>query len=260
MNINTSTIIIFIILIILVIISLISIVSLFVSLDSSHKSIFIYDIYVINVDKNKERLESFIKEYKQLKLANYWHIKKLSAVDGDSLTYDFIQPLTTLDIIDGIKKIDNTQKRISESQLTRGMLGCYLSHLELYKKHVNSGRPLLIFEDDAGFKQDISNIVTNIKDFPKDWDIILLGTVRLIKSTDLSNDWNKVYEFWGLQGYIINNKGMKKVIENAFPIQEQLDHHLGKLARMGILNIYAHKQNMVIQTSVYSTIQMNVTE
>ena len=217
-----------------------------------------YNVYVINLDDNTERFEKFMKEYTQLQIANSWNIKRFSAVDGRKLTYDDIKPLVTNETLDGIKFIDSTQTRTTHSQLTRGMLGCYLSHIELYRRHLNSGRPLLVFEDDAGFNEDISTVVKNFKEFPNDWDIILLGTVRIIDSTDAFDNWYKVYEFWGLQGYIISNKGMKKVIQNAFPIQEQIDGHLGKLAKMGILNIYAHKQNMVKQTSIYSDVQMNL--
>jgi len=147
-----------------------------------------YNVYVINLDYNTERFEKFMKEYTQLQIANSWNIKRFSAVDGRKLTYDDIKPLVTNETLDGIKFIDSTQTRTTHSQLTRGMLGCYLSRIELYRRHINSGRPLLVFEDDAGFNEDISTVVKNFKEFPNDWDIILLGTVRIIDSTDASDN------------------------------------------------------------------------
>lgn len=213
--------------------------------------------YVINLDRNAERYDTFVT------LCNTYipstHVERFAAVDGTQLQYDEIKEIVTEDVLNGIISIDSTQKRTDDSQLTRGMIGCYLSHLKLYKKALEMNQDLvLVFEDDAAFQVDLMKILSDLNEFPVTWDILLLGTIHIFDQKPYSKSWNRVFKFWGTQGYIINKNGMTKMLENSIPITKQIDHIMGYLSEQGILNVYAYKDNLVTQKSRYSDVQMRV--
>lgn len=219
---------------------------------------FSLSTYVINLDRNKERYELFMENYN--KLMPETPIERISAVDGNALSYKELEDVVSNEVLDGIKHIDNTGERITDKQLTRGMIGCYLSHIKIYEKNINQSNLVLVFEDDAKFDINIHDFIKNLKNIPDDWDIILLGTVKIFRYTDTNNEgsFQKVAEFWGTQGYLINNSGMQKMLQYYKPINNQIDFRMGELSTNNLLNVYAYKDNIVYQSSRYSDVQMLV--
>ena len=53
-----------------------------------------------------------------------------------------VKPYVTERVYNGILDIDKTGQRHYHSQITRGAIGCYLSHLDIYNKFKN----LLVFK------------------------------------------------------------------------------------------------------------------
>ena len=214
--------------------------------------------YVINLDRNKERYELFMENYN--KLMPETPIERISAVDGNALSYKELEDVVSLEVLDGIKHIDNTGERIADKQLTRGMIGCYLSHINIYAKNVNQSNLVLIFEDDAKFNINLSDFIKGFKNIPDDWDIILLGTVQIFEygNENQSDLFRKVTKFWGTQGYLINNSGMQKMLKYYKPINNQIDFRMGELSANNLLNVYAYKDNAIYQSAKYSDVQMVV--
>lgn len=220
-----------------------------------------FDCHIINLDRNTSRLAGSLNYYNQSDL-NFVPLKRFSAIDGKKLELSEIEKIVTPSVYKGILELDSTNKRSRESQLTRGMIGCYLSHLEIYKKILEGKYNMgIVFEDDIVIDSNIyKNSIKDIdKIYPCDWDIILLGYITFFDYKD-QGDYYDVYNFWGLQGYVISKKGAKKIIKYGLPINQQIDHYMSKLAKGGYLNIYASKQNMVVQNSVYSDVQMQVVD
>jgi glycosyl transferase family 25 len=212
--------------------------------------------YVINLDRNEERYRLFMKNYNNIMPENA--IERISAIEGNSLSYKELEDVVSSEVLNGIKHIDSTGERLSDKQLTRGMIGCYLSHIKIYESNVNSSNIALVFEDDAKFDINISDFIKNLKELPNDWDIILLGTVQKFSYSMYSESFYNVYEFWGTQGYIINNSGMQKMLQYYKPISNQIDFKMGELCKNKLLNVYAYKDNIVYQSSQYSDVQMPV--
>ena len=88
------------------------------------------------------------------------------------------------EIIDNIIKITGAKifKAISHKQ---GEIGCYLSHLEIYKQNLN--KSVLIFEDDCEIIDP--NLLNIIDKFHTEFDIIYLGTNCLWFGDD---KWSKI--------------------------------------------------------------------
>lgn len=218
-----------------------------------------YECYVINLERNVERLGHISKEYKETDLSSE-PFTRVEAVDGKSID---VRPHVTERVLKGIQLLDSSGKRTAHDQLTRGMIGCYLSHLKVYETFQKSSRPYaLVLEDDATLPKDIhERVIQSIQDvIPDDWDIILLG--RWAREETREKTHVKVHSFWGTQGYLINKKGLSKMQTHGnTPIDDQIDGVMGKLSRENVLNVYAPIENFIkVNTAMPSDVQMNVTE
>ena len=141
-------------------------------------------------------------------------------------------------------------------QLTKGAIGCSLSHFNIWKDILdNNINQTLILEDDANLPTNFNNLLDfYIKDIPSDYDIILLGC----KCLDCANykKYRKVNRFWLTHAYIITKKCIEKIYDKMFPIKQQIDSELSDLS--DIINIYALKKNIVNQYSSESDIQIPI--
>ena len=99
----------------------------------------IYKTYLVNLKRRPDRLEKFLEKYP---LPDKQNIVMIEASDGKTPTEN--------------KYETNTYKDIQEkSRLAPGEIGCFLSHLHIWKKIINDNLPYaLIFEDDTYFCDD----------------------------------------------------------------------------------------------------------
>jgi len=218
-----------------------------------------FDCYVINLKSNRDRLNHISSVYKDSDLAQEPFVL-VEAVDGKAIDpKDFVTPR----VWEGVQQIDKTGKRSSHDHLTRGMVGCYLSHLKVLEMIKSSNRPYgFVLEDDASFPDDVytKHIRNALLTMPEDWDVILLGRWPLEETNEIN--FVKVNKFWGTHGYLINRKGAEKIIQyGGVPIDDQIDGAMGKLARDDILKIYSPYRNIIgVNTRLHSQVQMNVSE
>jgi GR25 family glycosyltransferase involved in LPS biosynthesis len=218
-----------------------------------------FDCYVINMKKNKDRLD-YIQNIYNLSDLNTVKLIRIEAVNGKDIN---IEPYVTQHVYKGIQGIERTNQRHHHSQITRGAIGCYLSHLKLYDLIQKSEKPYaLVLEDDAKFNPDIykSGIQNILNDMPEDWDIILLG--RMQHDVINKEKYLIVQRFWGTWGYLISQKGIKNMLKYGnIPIDDQIDAVMGKLSREGKLKIYAPFHEFItMNNSFQSEIQMHITE
>jgi glycosyl transferase family 25 len=128
------------------------------------------------------------------------------AVDGSTLDIDKLKK-------DGIISNNNT--------LTKGEIGCYLSHVHLLKKALNSKKPVLILEDDAKIEVDTLNKIKKvIENPPKDWDLIFLG----YNYYEEYSTFKQINYLHGTHAYLINTKNLTKAkIDSLLPIEKPYD-------------------------------------
>ena len=204
-----------------------------------------YDCYLINLEKNAERLSVFSSYYKESDLNKIPYIK-IKAIYGRDIDYaSFISPN-------------------AELNMTPGMVGCFLSHLHIYNEIKKSIKDYaLIFEDDARMIRDIQiSTINNIKNtIPNDWDIILLGydvSHPLNHEIVQYDNYIKVYGFYGTHAYLITKRGAEKMLNLAkIPFTNQIDHVMGDLCRLGLLNVYGISSPVVWQEARFTDVQTN---
>ena len=165
-----------------------------------------------------------------------------------NLDGNFIEAIVGYDIdIDKMadnKLIDNKLER----PLRRGEIGCYLSHIKVWKEFLKSNdKYALILEDDAvfidNFKDKLKKLLKEIN-FP--FDMIYLNDncehhfgddcLHGIKKTE--NIFKPGTVGYGLYGYLLSREGAKKLIEIALPIEIPIDDKTLQMHKDGSLDAY----------------------
>ena len=221
---------------------------------------------VINLESRKDRLEAFKKN--NLKYISY---ERFDAVNGYDIDY---KKLTE----DEYDTDHNWIDPILKTPITRGEIGCFLSHYKLWQRCIESNEPYLILEDDAIISDKFSyddlyklirgegynfiylgwkemnesgstpviesfepTIVADVKENP----MALLG--NMAANLGNMNESEKyvipVYPYW-LLAYVITPEAAKILVnkeieQNIIPIDEYVPKKLSEL------NSVAYKENVI---------------
>ena len=173
-------------------------------------------IYFINMDKNPDRKE-FMENQLQKFSNNFNRIKGFNGYKIKNKLYDTVEGVTF---------------RNNYVDLSNAEIGCLMSHIIAIKTAYDNGNDIaLILEDDT-----IVNLI-NMLDFdfdaiyndaPENWEVINLFHMSNWQIDMLKSSYNHTKEYKYLKhdrsvnylysavGYIINRKGMKKIIDYAY--------------------------------------------
>ncbi|WP_419767644.1 glycosyltransferase family 25 protein [Arcobacter sp.] len=160
-----------------------------------------------------------------------------------ALNYEFICAIYGFNLEESyIKSITNKNGSISQinRELSKGEIGCTLSHMIIYKRIIDDNLPYaLILEDDAFFDDKLVTFINTFNNFKEDWDCILLGYYigSDHKNFTISFD-KKIYSknfayimtsqlLSGTHGYLISNQGAKKLLEYNKEITLPIDSYTG---------------------------------
>lgn len=186
-------------------------------------------IFIINLKQDSHKRKHMEKLCKQHNL-NYQFIDAVYGKDLDEET---------------LAKVYNKKESIDliGRELSKGELGCALSHISIYRHMVDKNiKQAIIFEDDIHIEDDFSSIIQNINTLPDNWELVLLGYFKgsvekekLVKSylryrkkiTDKLELVRLRQKASGSHGYLINLKGSKKLIEALKTIHLPIDHYTG---------------------------------
>lgn len=213
----------------------------------------IYDkVYLINLKRRPDRLDNFLEHYKRSDMKNVKLIK-FDAIDGSKLDVSKV-PLTELARAE-LQQLKTTGFRTKHYQLTKGAIGCYLSHVKIWENILKNRYDItLVFEDDAQVPDDLNKrIHEEMKYIPNDWDIILYGYI--CKKCMKYDQYNEVERFMLTHCYMIKKDAIVKILKSntLFPITQQIDALMSELS--SIVNIYTVKEKLVKQFESRTDIQ-----
>uniref|UniRef100_A0A6Q2YBI8 Glycosyl transferase family 25 domain-containing protein n=1 Tax=Esox lucius TaxID=8010 RepID=A0A6Q2YBI8_ESOLU len=131
----------------------------------------------------------------------------------------------------GIDMLPGYKDPYSGRVLTRGEIGCFLSHYKIWKQVAELGlRRVLVLEDDVRFeprfRSRLMTLLENVDRVRLDWDLIYIGRKRLqVKQPEpwvegVSNLVHPDYSYWTL-GYALSLQGAKKLL-GAQPLGKML--------------------------------------
>lgn len=225
---------------------------------SEHFNSDVFDVHLIHMAKNTDRLVNFNNYYYNSDM-KFKKFEIFSAIVGKDIKLeDHVSSKGYQQII----MTEKTKKRVHHYDLTRGAVGCYLSHLSIYKKLIQSNyKYSIIFEDDVIMASDFyERLLYGLTVIPDDWDILLLGVMCL--KCDIEKNYIKINRFWGTHGYVVKKEGAKKLVEYLDkPLSKQIDADMSLLIKRGLIKVYGINPIIVAQDTKFgSDIQETVEE
>src|SRR5262249_54126271 len=128
--------------------------------------------------------------------------------------------------------IDATPR--SHLTLTRPAIGCFLSHLAIWRWVIDNNIPrVLVFEDDAAPAPhfDPARLRGVLASVPHDAWIVLLGVVIMNGLADrpVGSDVARIYYFNGTFAYLVPPAACHRLIQSLLPPHWHIDHQISKV-------------------------------
>ena len=124
-------------------------------------------VYMINMDKRKDRLKSFQEEAEKRNLK----FKRIAGVDGEKLPAKDIEHF--LDKVGGVRRMKKFKGKDYREAKARGRAGCNASHIKCIEEAKKAGhKNVCILEDDTHFTDKFNdNFKAAWESKPKNYDL-----------------------------------------------------------------------------------------
>lgn len=212
-----------------------------------------FDMYVINLDRMPTRMTSFIDRLQHTDMRVMAPIR-IAAVDGKKLN---LAELVTPEALREIERAERVGYRERHYELTRGAVGCALSHRNAWAKLLQSDKNIaLVCEDDAELEPNaLTELTASLAVVPPDWDLLLLGYWCVKCTSHVTH--KKLERFFGLHCYLIKRGAVNKIISYAGEaVAQQEDSMLSDMCTEGRLCVYGVQNKLARQTGQTSSVQM----
>ena len=201
------------------------------------------EIFVVNLKQDIQKRQHMIQKLDVLPF-RYTFIE---AVFGKELPQKYID--TIYDESRAVREFGRS--------LSRGEIGCALSHIGIYKKMVAENIGIgVVLEDDADIHPDFISVLNTMHKLPEQWEILLLGYYSNTRSERMSIASYRgkkpvtgsiecvrlVETAFGTHGYMITRSGAEKMLRNIHKIVKPIDHYTGT---EHYLNMYAVRPRVV---------------
>ncbi len=149
---------------------------------------------------------------------------RAAAVDGRALEADLIARL--------LVEPASVDRPLEEYlQLTRPAVGCFLSHLAIWRAFLASGEErVLVLEDDAvpgpEFAPERNRAI--MQAMPRDADILLLGCTIMDGLAEPTGDarFSRVYYYNGTFAYLLTRQGAYALLPRMLPVRTHIDNQI----------------------------------
>ncbi len=200
-------------------------------------------IFIISLKSRPDRKKLAIDELKKHNLLQ--NSTFVEAVNGKNMTDAEIK---------AVYKFDEKYRK-----LRKGEIGCYLSHIDCWKRILASGMPYgMIIEDDVTFIDDFrkvfNDVFNNVKDMK--WDMISLGRSCREGWFPLPCDSGKLIYGdnvmypdslgYGTYAYIIKTELIKELLKESLPMSQPVDVVLLEKQQAGTLTNITFKKYLAV--------------
>jgi GR25 family glycosyltransferase involved in LPS biosynthesis len=180
-------------------------------------------VYVINLIHRNDRLEKMDNMLNKIG-GKFLEYERIEAVNGKLITDDEKNNLLSLKS----RRLFNNPTSFKDIK-SLGAIGCYLSHVGIWKLALERNEEeIIILEDDIKLKVDIDKLQEYIITRPEDYDICYLDWYDLYgndNTKEYNSHWNKNNddEISFFSAYMISEKGIRKLLQNIYPMEQQID-------------------------------------
>jgi len=220
--------------------------------------------YCINLKHRTDRWNTFSNQPAVKEIKEKYSFERFDAISGSTIDvqHDTRVSLRTK------RNIKESSRRGHEDLNTVGGIGCYLSHVELWKKIAEGSEPFaMIFEDDTHLPDNFLELfeycfhdrtllpeMPDVWTFSYGWNFYYENRGKTLPQ-DLKENHRGPWIFntcpGGLNGYFITKEGAKKLVETAFPIDMHVDLYICLCTELKKVMCVAHK-NLILNLLVES--------
>lgn len=180
-----------------------------------NKSLKIDKYYIINLDKDTERLRKFDIHARKNNIKYF----RFPAINGRNLDENDIRLQ---------KYFSKNIKRYSIIQKS-----CALSHISIWEKiKEEKNNFTIIFEDDVIIPNNFNDkLKVYLEQLPENWDILFLGGNKIIGkkySTNLVKPDRHKFGNFGLFAYLINSRNINFIVDKCKNISLHIDNFVQK--------------------------------
>ena len=199
--------------------------------------------FVVNLERDDKKRAHMIELSNSLGLEFHF----INAIYGKDLSQDQV---------DNVYDEALSKKEFGRS-LSRGELGCALSHISIYQKMIDEDIEIaIVLEDDVEIDNGIHMFISAVDALPRNLDVLLLGyysetaterlTMRSFRGNQpITSNYQAVRLVemaFGTHGYMINLRGAKKLVQVLNKIVKPIDHYTGT---ENYLNMYGLSSRLV---------------
>lgn len=208
-------------------------------------------IFWINSKNRVDRYKNMVDRLKFLELA----AERFSAIHGGELDHRYLN-------------FGSKNQHIKD--LNNGEIGCFQSHVDIYKLAKKEGwDKVLILEDDALFSPDFNNrFEKTYPNVPDDWDMLYLGQWNYDHEINGGNDVGggtyalkeniagnvfRADRAWLTHAYAVRQKALDYIIEGTSGMYSSLDNVLADIQKN--LKVYAIHPALIVQDGTKSSLR-----
>lgn len=159
------------------------------------------------------------------------------------------------------ESINSKEMRLRHNRDLHGSeIGCYLSHLRAIREAYNSGADrLCVFEDDVQLENGFQQVYSKVTTLSDEVEFVRFMGLKVRKRKvvqPLHEDYMLVRPERGLtgtQGYMINRRGMEKVLKAGSALYEPIDKFFDHFWEYG-LRAYAVEPHVIYENDANSNI------
>lgn len=169
--------------------------------------------------------------------------------------------------LQGRERLDERLALLRHGKLLSGsQLGCYLAHYRALQKAWDEGLPqVCILEDDVGLEPAFAAVLDSLSRLPEEVEMTRLMALRIRKRKVLqplpgceSHVLVRPERGWcGTQGYVINRRGMRKILDAGCRIYEPIDKFYDHFWEYD-LRLYGVERHVIYEIEHPSSIQKKV--
>ena len=220
--------------------------------------------YVINLKHRTDRWKTFSEQPAIQEIKTQYPFERFDAIPGSMIDIQN-DPRISMRTKRNIKE---SLRRDHEDLNTAGGVGCYLSHVEIWKKIATNEEPYgIIFEDDTRLPDDFVTILqTCMRDlnllpempdvwtFSYGWDFFYKTHGKQLPQ-DMPENHRGPWIFntcpGGLNGYLVTKNGAKRLLESVFPLDMHVDLYICMMVDLKRIQCVAHRDlilNLLVES------------
>ncbi|XP_048200068.1 inactive glycosyltransferase 25 family member 3 [Perognathus longimembris pacificus] len=168
------------------------------------------EVFVIGLARRPHRRARMLSSLREMEISG----RVVDAVDGRLLNRSILRTL-------GVDLLPGYQDPFSGRTLTKGEVGCFLSHYSIWEEVVARGlAQVLVFEDDVYFKSNfrgrLEQLMRDVAAQKLPWDLIYLGRKQVNPEEELAVEGLPGlvvagYSYWTL-AYALSLAGARKLL------------------------------------------------